>query len=280
MKGYYALKKGEMMSTKFYLSAAIALIGLTVLPTATLAAPVVRKAAGPNSATIQSAVNDFRKALGQNNNVGGTFPTGRREINWDGVPPNFSAPNKLPPNFFNVNSPRGVVFQTPGHGFQVSANVGKIEFDNINPTYSAIFRTFSPQKLFTALGSNVMEVNFFVPGTSRRATVNGFGAVFTDVDRLGPTKIEYFGANNTLLFTDFVPNVPNSRESLSFLGVSFNQGERIHKVRITSGNAPLSFNNNDGGTKDIVVMDDFIYGEPRPLWWTPTTDVDPVRTRE
>lgn len=263
------------MFTKFYLSAAI--IVSTVLPTATLAAPVVRKAAGPNPATIQSAVDDFRNALGANNNVGGTFPTGRREINWDGVPPNFSAPNKLPANFFNVNSPRGVVFQTPGQGFQVSAdiNVGKIEFANINPTYSAIFRTFSPQRLFTALGSNVMQVNFFVPGTSRRATVNGFGAVFTDVDRLGPTKIEYFGTNNRLLFTDFVPNVPNSKESLSFLGVSFNQGERISKVRITSGNAPLSYNNNDGGTKDIVVMDDFIYGEPRP-WWTTTTEVKPV----
>ena len=81
---------------------------------------------------------------------------------------------------------------------------------------------------------------------------------------MGPTKIEYFGANNTLLFTDVVPNVPNSKESLSFLGVVFNQGERIYKVRITSGNAPLSFNNNDGGAKDIVVMDDFIYGEPQP----------------
>jgi len=87
--------------------------------------------------------------------------------------------------------------------------------------------------------------------------------VFTDVDRWGPTKIEYFGAGNKLLFRDFVPNVPNSKESLSFLGVSFNQGERIYKVRIT-GNAPLSFNNNDGGSKDIVTMDDFIYGEPQP----------------
>jgi hypothetical protein len=255
-----------MMFSKFYLSATIALAVSTILPTVTLAAPVVRKAAGPNSATIQSAVDDFRNALGNNNGVGGTFANGRREINWDGVPDNFSATNKLPPDFFNVDSPRGVFFQTPGQGFQVSANIGagKIEFGNINPTYSSIFRTFSPQKLFTALGSNVMEVNFFVPGSPRKATVNGFGAVFTDVDKLGPTKIEYFGANNTLLFTDVVPNVPNSKESLSFLGVVFNQGERIYKVRITSGNAPLSFNNNDGGAKDIVVMDDFIYGEPQP----------------
>lgn len=254
------------MFNKFYPSVALALSGILLAPTAMLAAPVVRKAAGPNPATIQSAVDNFRNALGNNNGVGGSFPTGRREINWDGVPDNFAAPNKLPPDFFNVDSPRGAFFSTPGQGFQVSANMGvaPIEFGNINPTYSSIFRIFSPQRLFTALGSNVMEVIFFVPGSPRKATVNGFGAIFTDVDKLGPTKIEYFGAGNKLLFRDFVPNIPNSKESLSFLGVLFNQGERIYKVRITSGNAPLSFNNNDGGAKDIVVMDDFIYGEPQP----------------
>ena len=237
------------------------------MPTATFAAPVVRKAAGPDVATIQSAVDQFRAALGNNNGVGSSFPAGRREINWDGVPDNFSAPNKLPADFFNVDSPRGVFFSTPGQGFQVSANIGvaPIEFGNINSTYSSIFRIFSPQRLFTALSSNIVDINFFVPGTARKATVNGFGAVFTDVDRSGSTKIQYFGANNKLLFTDFVPNVPNSKESLSFLGVLFNQGEHIYRVRITSGNTPLSYNNNDGGTKDIVAMDDFIYGEPQPL---------------
>ncbi|AFZ30615.1 hypothetical protein Glo7428_2073 [Gloeocapsa sp. PCC 7428] len=254
------------MFTKFYPSATLFLAISFLMPTATLAAPVVRKAAGPNAATIQSAVDDFRNALGQNNGVGGTFPNGRREINWDGVPDNFAASNKLPPDFFNVDSPRGVFFQTPGQGFQVSANIGvaPIEFGNLNPTYSSIFRVFSPQRLFTALGSNITNVLFFVPGTAKKATVNGFGAIFTDVDRWGSTKIEYFGANNKLLFSDFVPNVPNSKESLSFLGVVFNQGERIYRVRITSGNTALSYNNNDGGTKDIVVMDDFIYGEPQP----------------
>jgi hypothetical protein len=36
----------------------------------------------------------------------------------------FSDPNALPANFFNVNSPRGVVFSTPGTSFLVSANSG------------------------------------------------------------------------------------------------------------------------------------------------------------
>ena len=36
-----------------------------------------------------------------------------------------------------------------------TAAVGLIEFDNINVTYSGTFNTFSPQRLFTALGSNI-----------------------------------------------------------------------------------------------------------------------------
>src|SRR5437868_8958461 len=40
----------------------------------------------------------------------------RSEINWDGVPDALAAPNNLPANFFNVNSPRGVVLATPGTG--------------------------------------------------------------------------------------------------------------------------------------------------------------------
>src|SRR5205085_3364399 len=109
----------------------------------------------------------FRTALGPlNANVAGSFGSGRREINWDGVPDALSAPNNLPANFFNVTSPRGVVLSTPGTGFQVSgaAGVAPIEFDNIDPTYSNTFATFSAQRLFTALNSNVVDVNFFVPG--------------------------------------------------------------------------------------------------------------------
>src|SRR5215212_11262318 len=149
-------------------------------------------AAGSAIADIQAQVDAFRLSLGTlNPNVAGSFGVGRREINWDGVPDTFSAPNNLPGNFFNVNSPRGVVFSTPGSGFQVSANagIGPVEFGNIDPAYPAFFAPFSPQKLFTALGSNIVDVNFFVPGTSTAALTRGFGAVFSDVDVANITSI-------------------------------------------------------------------------------------------
>jgi hypothetical protein len=222
----------------------------------------VQQAAGTSAAAIQSAVDAYRADLGAlNPNVTGSFGSGRREINWDGVPDAFSAPNLLPADFFNVNSPRGAVFATSGSGFQVSANAGvaPIEFDNINPTYSSLFTIFSPQRLFTALGDKRLTVQFFEPGSTTPATTSGFGAVFTDVDRPG-TRIAYFDAMGRRLARFDVPVSPGS-ETLSFLGVRF-LDDRVAMVRITSGDSRLGENETRG--RDLVVMDDFIYGEPIP----------------
>jgi len=257
--------------------------------------PQVFEAAGDSPVDIQPTVDAFRNALGTDNASGPPAASGRREINWDGVPDNFSAPNELPPNFFNVNVPRGVVFFTPGVGFQVSADNDNptrtpVEFENLAPGLSRIFRTFSPQRLFTALESPTVEILFFVPGTRTQATTTGFGAVFTDVNLLGTTKIEYFDINGALLFSRVVRNAPDRDETLSFLGVVFRDpGVQVYLVRITSGtvpfanrpgtNAPVVDGADDGrrdaGVRDAgeasveivdrVVMDDFIYGEPRRL---------------
>jgi hypothetical protein len=236
------------------------------LPTIGVAAPVVFQASGASAGDIQSAVDGFRTFLGVlNPNVAGSFPDGRREINWDGVPDAFAAPNNLPANFFNSNSPRGAVFFTPGTGFQVSADSSNPtntpeRFGNIHRQFPQLFSTFSPERLFTALDSNIVEVLFFVPGSAEGATVDGFGAVFTDVNRGDSTKIEYYDVGGQLLFSQNAPKGPTRRGSLSFVGVGFNAGERVFLVRITSGNRVLKT-----PATDTVVMDDFIYGEPQAL---------------
>lgn len=229
---------------------------------------LVREAAGPNPASIQAAVDEFRADLGGGNNgVGGTFPTGRREINWDGVGDAVASPNSMPANFFNSNSPRGAVFQTPGAGFQISAKTGNptqtpLRFGNLNPSYPDVFQTFSPERLFTAIGSNVTDVVFSVPGTSTPASVSGFGSVFTDVDSATSTTIQFFDPSGASLGTFAVPASLPGTQSLSFLGVSFNAGERVSRVRITSGNTALGPNDAPPGG-DVVAMDDFLYGEPQ-----------------
>lgn len=228
------------------------------------AAPVVFSATGSTPASILGMVDAFRASLGTlNANVAGSFGSGRREINWDGVPDAFSAPNNLPANsnFFNSISPRGVEFSTPGVGFQVSANAGSvapIEFGNIDPSYPGIFATFSAQRLFSALGSNVVDVRFYIPGSTTQALTNGFGIVFTDVDLANSTGIEFFDVLGLSLGSFFAPNLAG-QETLSFLGVQFTEGHVISRARVISGNSILA---GAETSSDLVVMDDFIYGEP------------------
>jgi hypothetical protein len=234
----------------------------------------VFEAAGANAAAITAARDAFRTAVGGGTAAGanGSFGGVRREINWDGVPATFSAPNNLPANFFNVNSPRGAVFATPGTGFQVSgattdAGAGQpaaARFGNLNAEYTTDFSVFSPQRLFTALGSNVTDVNFFVPGTTTPAAVSAFGAVFTDVDVANSTRLDFFSTSGVLLFSRSVLPGGTADGSESFLGVQFD-APLIARVRITSGAAALGAAVNDvshGGTADLVVMDDFLYAEP------------------
>jgi len=243
--------------------------------------PAVFQAAGTTAGSIQSTVDAFRAALGNTNNVNnpGPLPSGRREINWDGGNPNVVTTTD-PVTPFNVFlNTRGGQFTTPGIGLSQGPASGGPQgglaalFNN--PTYGTTFSAFSPSRLFTPVGSNVTEALFFIPGSNGAvpATVTGFGAVFTDVDQpdgSGPSKkkgnrgastlIEYFGADGKVLFSSFVPASPGDA-SLSFFGIVFDE-PLIARVRITTGDtAPGP---DDDEKQDIVMMDDFIYGEPQP----------------
>ena len=240
------------------------------------AAPVVRQGSGANAAAIQAIVDQFRADLGgSNNGVGGSFTSGRREINWDGVPDSFAEPNNFPIDFFNVNSPRGVIFNSIEtetgaalNQFAVSSTTASgvpVRFGNLNASYSAIFQTFSAQRLFIARNATIMEVNFVIPGTNIPATVSGFGVVFADVDSAtsgNRSLIRLYDKNGRQL--PGAASAPVQDGGLSFVGVSYNSGERVARVVIEFGNAALSSTNNDGvNGVDVVAMDDFIYGEPR-----------------
>jgi Thrombospondin type 3 repeat len=233
--------------------------------TAAQADPVVRSATGPSPAVIQATVDQFRLDLGNpNNGVGGTFETGRREINWDGVLSQFASPAAFPGDFFNVSAPRGLVVTTPGSGFRVSrtAAQGQVRFGDIEPSYADSFQTFSPQRLISPVGSTITDVEFFVPGKSERLGVKGFGAIFSDVDVTASSKIQWFDAAGNLLLERDVPATAISG-GLSFLGATFDGAASVARVRITSGSKPIAAGAVDGGGGDVVVLDDFIYGEPR-----------------
>jgi len=241
-------------------------------------APLVFQAAGPTSASIQSTVDAFRAELGNpDNKNSGSLTTGHREINWDGGG-NVDITTAPVTPFNTFLNTRGSQFTTPGIGLSQAPPSGGPQgglaalFNN--PSYGSIFKTFSALRLFTPVGSNITDAFFFLPSSNGNtpATVTGFGAVFTDVDQpdgSGPgekhgnrgasTLMEFFDVNGELLFSSYVPAAPGDG-NLSFFGVKFTDA-RIARVRITTGNtAPGP---DDDGKTDIVMMDDFIYGEPR-----------------
>lgn len=227
---------------------------------------IARTGTGASAAALTPTRDQFRSDIGGGTVAGanGSFGGVRREINWDGVPAAFATPNNLPTDFFNVNSPRGILLSTAGTGLQVSAAVSDpsgqpLNFGNLNASYVSTFIAFSPQRLITSLGSNIFNVTFYVPGTSIPATVTGFGAVFTDVDQISTTRIQFFDRNSVSLGSVSVPPISGG---LSFAGASSGDGQTtIARVRVTLGNAAIGATDN-GTTIDAVVADDFIYGEP------------------
>jgi hypothetical protein len=239
---------------------------------------------GSGTAAATAARDNFRTAIGGGTIAGtnGSFGGVRREINWDAVPANFAAPNNLPLDFFNVNSPRGIVFGNFATGMQVSGATtdsgpgqpASPNFGNIDPSYTTTFAPFSPQRLFTPFGRamqsshppNVTSVYFFVPGTDTPAVVNGFGCVFSDVDQADVTNIEYFDTVDRSLGEFYAPAIAGN-QTVSFLGVLFSD-KIVARVDITAGNFAPDAGIVDGGGPpdvipyDLVVMDDFLYGEP------------------
>ena len=241
-----------------------------VLPTAPNSASAVPQFVvdtGSSALDIQDSVDAFRLALGAPNNgsAAGPLPSGRREINWDGGGAVDGAPAVTP--FLGFQN-RGVSFTTPGSGFLQgpvgpTAAVHELS-DDFGINYSGTFASFSPVRLFVPVGSNVTDARFSIPGTndSVRATVAGFGAVFSDVDT-GATTIEFFDASNNLITTLTVPGFTGN-QTFSFGGILLDPSEPgIASLRITTGNSALGV--ADGGRVDVVAMDDFLFAEPRAV---------------
>jgi hypothetical protein len=278
-----SVKQGAKNHMKRYaLIAPIAIIGLMVFGTAHAQNPAadatVFQAAGPNASSIQGAVDQFRLALGDNNGItqagGPIIAGGRREINWDGGNvANTTTSQTATPVLDQFLEGRGARFTTPGSGFVQAPATGLADVFK-NPSYATIFKAFSPQRLFSAIDSNVTDTLFFVPGGGEvPATTRGFGVIFSDIDlpdgsgpgpkqgnRHASTLIEYFGSNGDVLFSSFAPASPGDG-NLSFFGIIFDDA-RIARVRITVGATPGP---DDSRKLDVVMMDDFLYGEPQAI---------------
>lgn len=217
----------------------------------------VIKAAGD----IHDDVDAFKAMLGPLNTTPNVIG-GHREINWDGVPDSMLN-RPLPEDFFNqttnnavASSQRGLTYSRGS--FVVSNN----SFKSVNSQAPSEFSSFSGSNAFANISAAKWDVKFQKAGTKQSASVDAFGAVFTDVDEDSSTAVEFFEDDKSL-GKFFVP--PHDISSnFSFLGVRFTHGERITKVTVTHDGflAEGTPDVSQGGAKDLIVLDDFIYSEP------------------
>lgn len=212
------------------------------------------------SGDIALALAEFQAAAGDPANGGGAGPqpAGRREIRWDGVPPDRTNTDDFPIDFFNN---AGLVTTTDGIGLRVSDN----DFGDLNQGYADEFESFSKVRTFMSVGSPRMTVTFRVPGSDVPAVVNGFGIIFSDIDRDGAASITLYAADGENLGQYLAP-VRSDSAGHSFLGVLYDR-PLVARVEVTSGEAALAAGTDDltdGGAHDLVITDDFLYGEPQP----------------
>jgi hypothetical protein len=217
------------------------------------------------SGDVIARVPEFGLAIGDvnNRNEPGLHPAGRREINWDGVPAQFTNNDSFPADFFNQTAPRGAVYSVNnGTGLRVSDNT----FTDVNATYGSEFATFSTPRLFAPIGTTKSELRFRIPGTDTAAAVRSFGAVFVDVDKANTSRLQAYDKDNRLIADVAVP-ARAAPDAFSLVGVTFEQPV-IARIVLTLGEAPIGAGINDltsGGLVDVVVLDDFLYSEPQPL---------------
>ena len=178
----------------------------------------------------------------------------------------FAAPNALPANFFNVNSPRGVVFIDARAPASRSARTPRIRRRRRSSSATSTRRTpgffapFSAQRLFTAIGSNIVDVNFFVPGSAHGGADARLRRGLHRCRRRRHDVDPVLRRDDTLLGTVLRAADVAGNETFSFLGVDFTAAPVVSRVRITSGDQLLG--RGQRRRTDLVVMDDFIYGEP------------------
>lgn len=210
---------------------------------------------------VNTKLNEFRNQLGTlNTTIGQT--TGRREVNWDGVPDSLMG-LQLPSDFFNpvgtfapVSRQRGLLYAGTGN-----AVVSKTNFAEINMLAASEFASFSGSKTFAVTNSNLWPVEFAVAGTNLEATIKGFGLIASDVDKANSTFLEFFEGSKSL-GVYYIP-VHDNTNSFSFLGVYF-PDNKITQVKV-GHEGVLAAGDKDitqGGGKDLIILDDFIYSEP------------------
>jgi hypothetical protein len=216
-----------------------------------------------SNGNITATMEQFRQALGSLNTQPGAT-SGRRELTWEAVPDEL-LDKTLPGQFFNQTGAeanpsfqRGLAYE-PQFDFRVS----KTQFSSLAPDAANEFTAFSGSATFASVADQPQPwpISFQLAGKTTAAAVRGFAMVVNDVDIAGSVQIQYFNGNTLIGIIDVPARSGDS--PFSFAGLLFREPvitsiKVKHQGLLKAGAKDIS----QGGVTDLVVMDDFIYGEP------------------
>lgn len=211
---------------------------------------------------ITEKVTVFKNQLGVLNTTTGVTG-GRREINWDALPDSFAL-SDIPKDFFNPVGANAVLQRQRGFEYdaQGSFRSSKQGFAEIKPVAISDIEAFSGTKTFANVTAPAWPAAFKVAGQTTPAAISSIGVVFVGVDLANTTYIEPFEGSKSL--GKFFAEPHNNESPFSFVAVTFNN-PKITSVKVVHGNGLIESSDVDisnGGTKDLVVLDDIIYSEP------------------
>ena len=246
---------------------------------------MIYQATGKTPADIQPVVDQFRRDIskggGNNGDLPGPLPNGRREISGDDL----AGKSAFPTPNLDI-SVRGTRWATPGTGnFLLSVGPSRPDdpdrnFGNINPSYVTTFQPFESTRLIGVDGRFNWAMGFGFPGSEFRLDqhvgISALGIIFTDVDVDHTAGIHIADGDLGTYFASAAVGDGN----LSFLGLRFEDGTLFNSASIFGGNFELSAFNMDGEcrglplgrpgsrpcglTTDVVAISKIIFAEPVP----------------
>ena len=235
-------------------------------PAIASAGPVVFQAAGSSPVEIVAAVEDFRNFLGADHKVEAPSPTaGARSTGTASRTP--SPPQTTCPPTSSTPTPRAASCSSrrapASRSARKPAAYGAHRVRQPPPAH----RELSPPSAPTAVhgaGEPGDGGPFFVPGTTRAATSK---RVRRRLHRRGPRRHHRRSSTTTprhAAVQRFRAAGRRRRDALVPRRRLRLPASAVFLVRITSGDVPIG-GAHRRGRRDLVVMDDFIYGEPQPL---------------
>ena len=214
---------------------------------------------------LKPSFDAFTTLLGgpNNGNLATSNPDGgHRRVNWDAPATSKPfLPFDMPFDFFAQTVTRGLLLESKNNEFRVCTD-GETDVlcDSLNEEASNEFQAFSGGRIFLpAGGENEFLISFTDPNpeSGLPATVEGFGAVFVNVDKEFHTKMTFFAESGCIIAEEFVKVAPGG---LSFLGVISGEGiPDIFEIEVTLGKKAIDETDK---AKGVTAMDDFLYSEP------------------